>query len=155
MRKLSWSQNWDIRFLELAKFIASWSHDPSTQTGAVIVDNLRRIISTGYNGFPIKCFDNLEDYNNREVKYSKIVHCEANVIVFARRDLQNCTLYTWPFQSCSSCAKLVIQSGITRCVAPEIPEHLKARWEKDMKIATSMFEEADVDIRLYNLNIKY
>ena len=29
--------NWDVRFLKLAKNIASWSKDPSTQVGCVIV----------------------------------------------------------------------------------------------------------------------
>jgi deoxycytidylate deaminase len=41
---------------------------------------------------------------------------------------------------------MVIQSGIKRCVAPEIPEHLKSRWEEDMKLARQMFEEAGVEL---------
>lgn len=28
---------WDQRFLELAKVVSTWSKDPSTKTGAVIV----------------------------------------------------------------------------------------------------------------------
>jgi deoxycytidylate deaminase len=43
---------WDLRFLELAKLVASWSKDPSTQTGAVFVGRDNGIISVGYNGFP-------------------------------------------------------------------------------------------------------
>lgn len=143
------NEKWDKRFLELAKHIALWSRDPSTQTGAVIIDQRRRVISVGFNGFPQGVEDKSEDYENREVKYSKIAHCEANAIVFARQDLEYCILYTYPFQSCSSCSKLVIQSGITRCVAPEIPEHLRERWANDMNIAKDMFEEAGIELKLY------
>ena len=146
-----WSEKWDIRFLEMAKLVASWSKDPSTQTGAVIVDDRRRVISVGFNGFAQGVQDKPEEYNNRELKYKKIVHCERNAIIFAQRSLENCTLYTWPFMSCSVCAGMVIQTGITRCVAPEIPEHLRERWAEDMAISTQMFEEAAVDVRLYNI----
>ena len=45
------SNKWDIRFLEMAKLVASWSKDPSTQVGAIAVRN-RTVIAQGYNGFP-------------------------------------------------------------------------------------------------------
>lgn len=45
-------KKWNMRFLEMAKMVGSWSKDPSTQVGAVIVDDDRRVISLGYNGFP-------------------------------------------------------------------------------------------------------
>lgn len=43
---------WDSRFMDLARLVAGWSKDPSTQVGAVIVDPDKRIVSTGFNGFP-------------------------------------------------------------------------------------------------------
>ena len=43
---------WDMRFLELAALVATWSKDPSTQVGAVIVDSAKRIVSVGFNGAP-------------------------------------------------------------------------------------------------------
>ena len=45
------SNKWDIRFLEMAKLVASWSKDPSTQVGAIAV-RYRKVIAQGYNGFP-------------------------------------------------------------------------------------------------------
>jgi dCMP deaminase len=48
----SMSQKWDLRFLELAKHIAAWSKDPSTQVGCVVVGADREIRSTGFNGLP-------------------------------------------------------------------------------------------------------
>ena|ERR1039457_6577078 len=141
-------EKWDCRFVELAKFIAQWSHDPSTKTGAVITDSKNRVISVGYNGFAKGIKDTEERYNNRELKYKMVCHCEINAILFAARPLDGCTLYTYPFQSCSRCAVTVIQSGITRCVAPMIPDHLKERWAEDMDLATQMFREAEVELSL-------
>ena len=51
-------KKWNMRFLEMAKMVGSWSKDPSTQVGAVIVDDDRRVISLGYNGFPKGVADN-------------------------------------------------------------------------------------------------
>ena len=43
---------WDRRFLKIAREGATWSKDPSTQVGAVIVDQDQRVVSLGYNGPP-------------------------------------------------------------------------------------------------------
>jgi dCMP deaminase len=51
------TDKWDARFLDLARHVATWSRDPSTQTGAVIVRPNRTIASVGYNGFPRDCND--------------------------------------------------------------------------------------------------
>ena len=45
---------WNQRFIELAEHVATWSKDPSTKVGAVIVDFDKRIISIGFNGYPKK-----------------------------------------------------------------------------------------------------
>jgi dCMP deaminase len=134
---------WDKRFIELAKHIASWSKDPSTQTGAVIVDNKRRVVSVGYNGMARGVHDTDERLNNRDIKYKIIVHCERNAIIFANRDLEGCTLYTWPFMSCSTCASMVIQAGIKRCVAPKSDN---PRWQEEFNLAREIFNEAGVKV---------
>lgn len=128
MTRLSASK-WDLRFLDLAKMIASWSKDPNTQTGAVIIRPDRTVVSVGFNGFPKGMPDNANYYANREEKYSRIVHCEVNALIHAREPLQGYTLYTWPFLSCDRCFVQLAQAGITRFVAPPCPEHLVERWE--------------------------
>lgn len=138
---------WDRRFIELAKFIASWSKDPSTQTGAVIVDDQRRVVSVGYNGLPMGVRDLPERLEVREVKYKIIVHCERNALLFARGPVNGFTLYTWPFMSCSTCAAMVIQSGIKRCVAPYSDN---PRWVEDFKLACQLFREAGVSTWFMN-----
>lgn len=118
----------DEYFLRLAKTCSLKSKDPSTKTGAVIVDEQSRIVSTGYNGFPQKMQDNKDLYENREEKYSRIIHCEMNALIFAHRNLDGCTLYTWPFLSCDRCAVHLVQAGITRFVAPICPSEALERW---------------------------
>lgn len=145
------TEKWDRRFLEMAKLVAGWSRDPSTQTGAVITDASHRVISVGFNGLPKNVDDSPERYNNRELKYKIILHCERNAIIFAQRSLEGCTLYTHPFLSCSTCASMVIQAGIKRCVAPVIPDHLKERWAEELKLANTLFDEAGVEVVLYQL----
>lgn len=140
------SEKWDRRFLDLAKHIAEWSKDPSTKVGAVIVDGQRRVVSTGYNGFASNLKDLPERYDNRELKYRLTIHAEMNCIHFAYQRLNGCSLYTYPFMSCSRCAASVIQVGITRCVAPTLPDHLKERWGEDIAISRMMFAEAGVQL---------
>lgn len=139
-------EKWDGRYLDIARTVSTWSKDPSTQTGAVIVDCYNRLVSVGYNGFARGVDDSPERYANRELKYKMIVHCERNAMLCTERDLFGYTLYTWPFMSCAPCAAMVIQSGIYRCVAPE---NNNERWVADFEITMSMFEEAGVELTLY------
>jgi dCMP deaminase len=142
------NDKWDTRFLDMSRLVGSWSKDPSTQTGAVIVDKNRRVVSVGYNGFAKGVNDDPFLYSNRELKYKMIVHCERNAIIFAQRSLEGCTLYTTPFASCAPCAAMVIQAGITRCVAPVLPNHLVERWQEELNVAAVMFREAGVELVL-------
>lgn len=137
------SHKWDLRFLELARHIAQWSKDPSTKCGAVIVDSDRRIISLGYNGLPQGVTDLERRLDDRELKYQLIVHAERNAILFAQRSLTNCTLYTWPFMCCSVCAAMVIQTGITRHVAPVYEGE---RWTKSFQLTQEIMAEAHVEL---------
>lgn len=136
---------WDCRFLELARMVAGWSKDPSTQTGAVIVSPLKNVVSLGFNGFPRGIADD-KRLNDRPTKYAMILHCEVNAVLLAERSVRGCTLYTWPFSSCMPCASKMIQAGIVRTVAPAIPEHLKERWEADLLKAAALYREAGVEV---------
>jgi dCMP deaminase len=138
---------WDKRFLELASLVSSWSKDPSTQTGAVIVRSDKTVASMGFNGFPRQIEDTPELLNNREEKYKRVIHCELNAIINAREQLDGYTLYNWPGQSCSRCAVHVIQAGITRVVSywDENSSFIK-RWREDMELAQSLYIEAGVKV---------
>ena len=143
---MTWDK-WDLRFLRLAEHIASWSKDPSTQVGAVIVSPRRSIVSAGYNGFPIGVEDLEERLINREVKYKMVVHAEKNAIAFAEKPLQDCTIYTWPCPPCSQCSALIIQTGICQVVGLEPSEDIRSRWAEDFKLTRAMLAEGDVHYR--------
>lgn len=110
---------WDRRFLDLAKFIAQWSKDPSTQVGCVIVDPMKRIVATGFNGLPTGVDDTIERLSNREIKYEMVVHAERNAIIDAKRDLSGMSIYVWPIMPCSVCASMIIQAGLSHVIAPK------------------------------------
>jgi dCMP deaminase len=141
-------KKWDSRFLGLAKHVSTWSLDPSTKVGSVITDESNRIVSLGYNGFPRGVKDDERLYD-RETKLKVIVHAERNCLLFAGKPLDNCIIYTWPFQPCSVCTGMIIQSGIKRVVsiASDNP-----RWKQDFEIASAMLEESGVKLELYNEN---
>jgi dCMP deaminase len=121
--------NWDYRFLDLATLVSSWSKDPSTKTGAVIVGPDKGVISVGFNGFPSGMPDGQELYENREEKYSRVVHCEVNALLFAHRAIPaGSTLYTVPFMSCDRCVVQMLQAGIKRFVAPLATADKLERW---------------------------
>lgn len=137
---------WDRFYLGLAKYYASASKDPSTQTGAVITRG-KYPVAFGYNGFPQDIHDN-ERLNDREKKYELIIHCEMNAIMSTTKALELCTLYTWPFMSCHRCAVHMIQAGITRFVAPV---NNNPRWVESFEKTQAVLREAGREIVLYEV----
>ncbi len=137
---------WDKFFLGLAEYTSTASKDPSTKVGAVIVDEDRRVVSIGYNGFPKGVQDLESRLNERELKYKFIVHAERNALLFANKSAQECTIYTYPFMPCSACAGMLIQAGIKQVVSFYKKD---TRWLDDFKISTTMFDEAGIKLFLY------
>ena len=133
---------WHNRFLDMAELVASWSKDPSTKVGAVIVRPDRTVASMGYNGFPRGVLDSHSRYTDRETKYQMVVHAEANAIVTGG-DVRGMTLYATLFPCCE-CAKLIIQAGIETLVVPqaERPE----RYAQSMAMSDRMFFESGVKV---------
>ena len=140
-------EKWDSRFLELATLVSSWSKDPSTKAGAVIVRPDRSVIGMGFNGFARQMSDADELYADREKKYSRVIHCEVNALINAGTTVAGCTLYTTPFMCCDRCVVQMIQAGITRFVFPEATEETKTRWQDAFELTLSYMDEAGVDYR--------
>lgn len=139
---------WDKRFLELAKHVASWSKDPSTKVGAVIVDKSHRVISVGFNGFPRGIEDSEEFLNNKEEKYKRILHAEQNALIFAHsKELKEATLFVYPLPPCNRCALDIIQYGISRVVSYEIDD--SSKWKDSIELTKQLFKEAGVELELY------
>jgi len=141
---------WHRRLLTMAKLVASWSKDPSSKVGAVIVDANRRIISTGYNGFAVGVEDYSSRLENRDIKYKIILHAEENAIMFAKRDLTGCSLYVTDIPPCAHCASLIAQSGIKNVYAlkKEVPD----RWKEQFELTKVVFNEAMIRLTFIDLD---
>lgn len=111
--------SWTEYFMGIAHLSALRSKDPSTQVGAVIVDDEHKVVAIGYNGFPRGISDDIYPWdregNTLDTKYPYVVHAELNAILNAPRSVKNCTIYVSLFP-CNECAKAIIQSGITEIV---------------------------------------
>lgn len=143
-------QKWTKRFLGLAEHVSTWSKDPSTKTGAIIVSPANMIISLGYNGFPRKVSDDIKLYSDRSTKYERIIHSEVNAVLAARTDLSGCTLYCYPLMPCARCATIIIQTGITTVVFPYTEDsQVLDRFRISHEHAIDMFKDAGVEVICY------
>ena len=108
--------SWDEYFMGVAKLSGMRSKDPNTQVGACIVSNDNKILSMGYNGFPIGCSDDefpwTREGTETETKYPYVTHSELNAILNYRGgSLEGAKIYVSLFP-CNECAKAIIQAGI-------------------------------------------
>lgn len=132
------SLKWDNRYLALAEHISCWSKD-QTKVGAVIVDTQNRVISTGFNGLPRNISDTEEIY---AVGTRVVLHAETNAILFAKRDLSNCTMYV-SMPTCALCAAHIIQAGIAKVVV-NVPKLLSEKWKESSATAKLLYTEAGI-----------
>ena len=108
--------SWDEYFMGVASLSGMRSKDPHTQVGACIVSQDNKILSMGYNGFPIGCSDDAFPWEREgegaENKYFYTTHSELNAILNYRGgSLDGAKLYVTLFP-CNECAKAIIQAGI-------------------------------------------
>jgi dCMP deaminase len=150
-------EKWDRRYLELAKHVSTWSKDPSTKVGAVLVKH-NRVIAVGYNGFPEGVTDSDTRLNDRETKYAFVVHAEMNAIIQAGKDAVGGTLYVYPSfmipPICADCCKNAIQAGI-RDIVGYLPDESDARvqrWKNSIGHAKTMCDEVGITYTAYGEN---
>lgn len=136
---------WDLRFLRLAKEISTWSKDPSTKCGCIVVRD-RKPLVYGYNGFPSQIKDDPELLNDRPFKMKWMVHGEANAIYNATEagvSLKGSTFYIVGLPCCEACALAIIRVGGVRVVIQEqlVPE----RWVQSCLDGAEKFNRADIE----------
>ena len=144
---------WDVRFMEMAHVIATWSscNTPGRAIGAVIVKD-KRIMTTGYNGAPAglkTCKERGECLRRKlgiasgtraEVCYA--IHAEQNAIIQAAKlgvSIDGATLYC-THQPCSVCARMIINAGIKRVM-------YQAGYPDDFTL--ELFAEAGIQLERY------
>jgi len=147
--------SWDHYFMGIAKLSGNRSKDPNTQVGACLVNNQKRIIGIGYNGFPRGVDDDVFPWTNEgkylDTKYPYVVHAEANAILNSTLSLEGSTLYVTLFP-CNECAKLIIQSGVKEVI------YISDKYGNSDQILASkrMLNSAKIKIRqLEDFRLKY
>lgn len=112
--------SWDEYFMGIAHLSGMRSKDPNTQVGACIVSAENKILSMGYNGFPLGCSDDEFPWGREgeqlDTKYPYVTHGEMNAILNYRGgSLEGTKLYVSLFP-CNECTKAIIQAGIKKIV---------------------------------------
>lgn len=138
---MSKQNDWDNYFMKIAEAVAEKSKDPSSKMGCVIVDDNKRVVSTGYNGMIRGADESKMTLSERPMKYYFVIHSEMNAILFAHEDLRGCTVYN-RVATCENCLKHCLQAGIKRFVYKELrvrshstdPKHSMTNIETDEAI---------------------
>ena len=145
-------KKWHVRFLRLAKEVSTWSIDPSTKVGCILVKN-KRVISTGYNGFPKNISDNFDRLLDLEKKYEITVHAEVNAVTTAALhgvSTEGSIAYV-SFSPCSRCAAVLINAGISEVYVTGgsiIPD----RWLSNFITASTLLAEAGVGYEVIDIS---
>ena len=147
--------SWDEYFMGIAKLSAQRSKDSSTQVGACIVNEEKKIVAVGYNGMPTGCNDDDMPWERTgepslETKSPFVCHAELNAILNRNTaSLKNATLYVTLFP-CNECAKAIIQSGIKKVVYAEN----KYADTEGVKASCLMFKKCGVETVQYKSSEK-
>jgi len=141
--------SWDDYFMQITHMVAGRATCLRRKVGAILVKD-RRILSTGYNGPPaglphcdelggcIRYKLNVPSGERQEL--SRAVHAEQNCIIQAAVhgfSIKGAVLYSTN-QPCSTCTKMLINSGVREFVVSDgYPDEL----------AREMMEQAGVLLR--------
>ena len=141
--------NWDEYFMGIALLSAQRSKDPNSQVGACIVSQDNKILSIGYNGFPVGCSDDEIPWEREgdfaDTKYPYVCHAELNAILnYTGASLRGSKIYVALFP-CNECAKAIIQSGIKEVI------YLSDKYKdtEAVKVSKKLFEMSKVKYTKY------
>jgi dCMP deaminase len=143
--------NWDEYFIGIMESVSKRATCDRGKSGCVIAKD-KRILATGYVGSPAGCKHcdevghEINEVNNDDGTISKhcirTAHAEQNAIATAARfgiALEGSTLYC-NMTPCYICAKIIINSGISRVVAKN--DYHKGNRSKEI------FKESEVKYEL-------
>lgn len=143
---MDWQKLLKIAYLEAQKSI--W---PSTQNGAILVDDKGKIVLSAVNTFP----DGIKETEERKIKplRSKIGVCaERNLIYRAAKNgikTEGLTMVCC-WAACTDCAKAIIQSGIKRLVTHKQALDRSYNWQENIDFAFAMLREAGIEIIIFD-----
>ena len=141
---------WNARGIEVARTVAKWSKDRSTQVGAVVLMEDGTPLTFAYNGFARGVDDDVECRHERPEKYKWTSHAEENAIANLARTgvpAMGAILFVTHYP-CAGCARKIIQAGFKRVVVDKasMNEDFLERWKDDMDTSKEMFAEGGVEV---------
>ncbi len=142
--------SWDEYFMNIADNVSTRVTCIRRKVGAIIVKE-RRILSTGYNGAPagithctketcLRTLNNVPSGEKHEL--CRGLHAEQNAIIQAAQhgvSIAGAIIYITT-QPCSICAKMLINSGITKFIYKN---------PYNDPLALEMIKEAGIDVLIY------
>ncbi|MCB1862765.1 MAG: hypothetical protein KDI47_13710, partial [Gammaproteobacteria bacterium] len=73
-----------------------------------------------------------------------------NAMIFAKRDLTDCTVFvTHP--PCPRCASKLIQEEVKRVVYIAPSDDFLSRWADDLALSSEMYREAGIEVTVYEI----
>lgn len=137
------------KFIPVVKAVAHMSKDDRHKVGAVILGPHFEIRSTGYNGFPRGVKEGDSARHMKPEKWFFTAHAEENAVAQAARSgvsTIGCTMIITELFPCSTCARLIIQSGIQEVVVTSPDSSPSEKWLQESLRSKMMFEEAGIII---------
>ena len=137
--------NWDMRYLQMAALVATFSKDPSTQIGAVCVDSKKRVRGVGFNGFSRNTEDD-HRLDDRPTKYKMVIHAEHNCLMNCTAGTEGATIYV-TLPPCLHCCAILDQHGISRVVFAQPSQDFNQRW--NMQETVDYLKELGIEVTTY------
>ena len=112
-------RKYDKLYMDLAIRIADMSHDTDKKVGSIVVKE-NNILAFGFNGMPSGMPNECKKQDGSTKR--EVIHAESNAICKLAKttsSAEGATMYC-TLSPCIECAKLMIQSGITRFVFNEL-----------------------------------
>ncbi len=124
---------WDKYFMNLTESIALRGTCTRRRIGALIINEHKEIVASGYNGNPrgqahcsdMGCIRDIQGIKSGDkMEVCTAVHAEMNALIQAGREARGGTLYCTVLP-CNTCAKMILNAGIKRVVyRDDYPEHM-------------------------------
>lgn len=138
-----------VKFLSVADAYAQMSKYPGTKVGALILSPARDVRASGWNGAPRGSDADVDSrLINRDTRLAWAVHAEANAIANAARagtPVNGCVMVV-THTPCMSCAKLIVQAGISMVVTRKPDEEFALKWREDLDNTRQLFAECGVTL---------
>ncbi len=143
---LDWRKLLKIAYLEAQK-----STNPSTQNGAILVDDKGNVILSAKNSFPAGVTET-QERQKKPLRYKFSVHAERNVIYSAARlgIKTEGLVMVCPWAACTDCAQAIIQAGIKRLVVHKQALDRSSHWKEDIELSFMMFHEAKIEVIVFD-----